>query len=362
MMGGSLRAWLALVAAGAFLGACAESQLLIHAAKQSPTGDAPASQTGGRFKVGDPYQIGGVWYYPAEDYGYGETGIASWYGKEFQGKPTANGEVFDMNKVSAAHRTLPMPSIVRVTNLDNGREIVVRVNDRGPFAHGRIIDMSRRGAQLLGFEMQGTAKVKVEIVADESRQIAEQMRAQNQAAADRNSGGGLRGPVPDAAPRGAVVAQALPVAGGGAVAAQPLPPPPAVGGAGIIASRPLAAPSLPPASSGGPVVTRGPATVISSAAREAVQGAPADTPVRIVASTGGNQIFVQAGAFANATNALRLQTQLQPLGPTTVNAAIVQGQNFYRVRIGPLDSVADADRVLERVIGAGNAQARVVVE
>jgi rare lipoprotein A len=84
--------------------------------------------------------------------------------------------------------------------------------------------------------------------------------------------------------------------------------------------------------------------------------------VRVVPNAGGNQIFVQAGAFASADNALRLQGQLRPLGQTTVNAAIVQGQNFYRVRIGPLASVAEADRVLERVIGAGNAQARVVVE
>jgi len=132
----------------------------------------------GVYKVGEPYQIGGIWYYPAEDYAYDETGIASWYGPDFHGKYTANGEVYDMNDLTAAHHTLPMPSLARVTNLDNGRSIVVRVNDRGPFAKGRILDMSRRGAQLLGFEQAGTAKVRVQILAQESKQLAAQMKAQ----------------------------------------------------------------------------------------------------------------------------------------------------------------------------------------
>src|SRR5690606_18692928 len=124
------------------------------------------------YKIGKPYRINGVWYYPGEDYGYSETGIASWYGPAFHGRPTANGEVFDMNALTAAHRTLPMPSMVRVTNLGNGRAVVLRVNDRGPFAHGRIIDVSRRAAQLLGFERQGTARVRVEILEAESRALA----------------------------------------------------------------------------------------------------------------------------------------------------------------------------------------------
>src|SRR6266853_3103044 len=124
----------------------------------------------GMYKVGNPYQIAGVWYRPAEDFSYDETGIASWYGEDFHGKYTANGEVYDLNALTAAHRTLPMPTIVQVTNLDNGRTIELRVNDRGPFARGRIIDVSRRGAQLLGFEPQGTAKVRVRIMVPETIQ------------------------------------------------------------------------------------------------------------------------------------------------------------------------------------------------
>jgi rare lipoprotein A len=126
----------------------------------------------GAYKVGNPYQVGKAWYYPKSDYGYDETGIASWYGPGFHGKSTANGETFDQNALTAAHRTLPMPSMVRVTNLENGRSIKLRINDRGPFKNGRIIDLSRRAADLLGFRRQGTAKVRVEIVGDESRALA----------------------------------------------------------------------------------------------------------------------------------------------------------------------------------------------
>src|SRR5580698_1169108 len=138
--------------------------LALAACSSSPSNDAGVPPGGGQgiYKVGNPYQIDGTWYYPSEDWNYNETGIASWYGEQFHGKYTANGEIFDLNQLTAAHRTLPMPTVVRVTNLDNGRSIEVRVNDRGPYARGRIIDMSRRAAQLLGFEGQGTAKVRVQ--------------------------------------------------------------------------------------------------------------------------------------------------------------------------------------------------------
>ena len=148
-----------------FLTSCAGDRLYLYS--QS----AAISGKGGSYKVGKPYKIAGQWYYPAEDYDYEEIGTASWYGEDFHAKYTANGEIYDMNTLTAAHRTLPLPSIVRVTNLENGRSLVLRVNDRGPFAKNRIIDVSKRGAQLLGFQAQGTAKVKVEILEKESRAL-----------------------------------------------------------------------------------------------------------------------------------------------------------------------------------------------
>lgn len=142
--------WLLAAAASVAVAGCTETKLASHALKEIQQYQQPPDKTAsGTYKVGKPYQINGVWYYPSEDYGYDETGVGSWYGPDFHGKPTANGEIFDQNGLTAAHRTLPMPSLVRVTNLENGRSIMVRVNDRGPFAHGRIIDLSRRSAQLL---------------------------------------------------------------------------------------------------------------------------------------------------------------------------------------------------------------------
>ena len=156
---------------GAYLlliGGCAETALVAHTAKKIRAISTPPIAKG-YYKVGTPYKIKGVWYYPKVDYSYDETGIGSWYGPNFHQKLTANGEIFDQNALSAAHRTLPMPSVVRVTNLQNGRALVVRINDRGPFAHGRIIDLSRRAAQLLGFKRQGIAKMRVELLPEESR-------------------------------------------------------------------------------------------------------------------------------------------------------------------------------------------------
>jgi rare lipoprotein A len=118
----------------------------------------------GFYKLGRPYQIDGRWYYPEFDPDYDRTGVASWYGEPFHGRPTANGEVFDRRVVTAAHPTLPLPSLVRVTNLDNGRELTIRVNDRGPFVGDRIIDLSQEAARQLGFERQGTAPVRVRFV------------------------------------------------------------------------------------------------------------------------------------------------------------------------------------------------------
>ena len=131
---------------------------------------APAAPPG--VKIGQPYQVMGKWYYPADDRGYDATGIASWYGPGFHALATANGETYDQDSVTAAHKTLPMPSYVEVTNLDNGRVLVVRVNDRGPFVDGRIIDLSRRSAQLLGVDKVGLARVRVRRVYPDAATVA----------------------------------------------------------------------------------------------------------------------------------------------------------------------------------------------
>ena len=160
----------AVVAAGLLVANCAKtnsrvdakygvsaSERVVQAGEAVPKG-------GGSYRVGKPYVVGGRTYVPKENTNYRAEGIASWYGDDFHGRRTANGEIFDMTSISAAHPTLPIPSYARVTNLANKRSLIVRVNDRGPFARDRIIDLSTRAAKLLEFHGHGVARVRVEYV------------------------------------------------------------------------------------------------------------------------------------------------------------------------------------------------------
>jgi len=137
-----------------------------YGVKASPrvANGANVPQGGGRFMVGQPYQVKGKTYVPKEDFGYNKTGLASWYGSAFHGRLTANGEVYDQQHLSAAHPTFPLPSYARVTNVDTGNSVIVRVNDRGPFHPGRIIDVSDKSAEMLDIKRTGTANVQVQYV------------------------------------------------------------------------------------------------------------------------------------------------------------------------------------------------------
>jgi rare lipoprotein A len=289
---------------------------------KEPQTAAPA----GGYKVGKPYQIQGVWYYPNEDFAYDETGIASWYGPDFHGKYTANGDVFDQNAVTAAHRTLPMPSIVKVTNLENGRSIEVKVNDRGPFAHGRILDLSKRAAELLGMDMQGTARVRVQVMADESRALALQLK----------SG--------DAPPIAAAPSVAL--------QAETLAPPKGVkqeAPGKTKSGKPAAPPPSAPAE-----------TAVAATPAEEDQRLAAQTPQQVAPKA--TQIYIQAGAFTRYDNANRVSSALSGVWPATISQVHTKAGPFFRVRLGPLASVSDADSLLEKVISSGYPDARVVVD
>lgn len=299
----------------------------LAACAQAPTGGGSGLPTSGIYKIGKPYQVNGVWYYPAEDFNYDETGVASWYGPGFHAKNTANGEIYDQNELTAAHKTLPMPSLVRVTNLDNGRSVVVRVNDRGPYANGRVIDMSRRGAQLLGFEGGGTAKVRVQILAEESRAIAAAARQGTPAPILAETDG----PVPKPVPRARIE-----VAG----PAGPTTGKPAAGNVG--------APVPPPATVAGSMVEGRfvPAPLVSQ------------MPVR-----GQENLYVQVGAFGSAENVARARARLAALGqPANVSSTRSGKLTLQRVRVGPLDSVDRADAVLNQIIQAGLTEAKIVVD
>jgi len=184
LKGAGLVRTLILIACGFWLTACASSgpKYPTLADRDAPRGErgrdgergrgAPAAvDRSGKPLRGTmkPYQVRGRWYTPREQPGYEEVGLASWYGAAHHGKPTATGERFDQWSISAAHKTLPLPCVVAVTNLDNGKTIRVRVNDRGPFVDGRIIDLSRAAAEELGFDRKGVTRVRVKYVGPAGR-------------------------------------------------------------------------------------------------------------------------------------------------------------------------------------------------
>ena len=344
------------------------------------------AETMGDYKVGRPYNIKGIWYYPRVDYDYRETGIASWYGPGFHGKQTANGEIYDQMALTAAHRTLPMPSLVRVTNLDNGRSIKVRINDRGPFKNGRIIDLSYRAAQLLDFVRAGTAKVKVEILEPESRRLA--AIAQGRQVADS---------APEAAPTVAVQAAPLePI-----VTADAATPPASAEQAGAADAgreggvrrgpvRPARSPQqiaargqgsrdgVASSRSGSIMAQRSLAMAptgsdqdglaLSGAARPAagvdtarLSAPPPDGTVMQLPVRRTN-IYIQAGSFLRLDYATRLSLRLGVLGPSKVVRAQVNNKQFYRVRLGPIASVEQADQLLDYMQSKGFTDARVIVD
>jgi rare lipoprotein A len=160
----------------------------------------PVPKGGGTYRVGKPYMVGGRMYVPEEDAGYRAEGLASWYGDDFHGRLTANGEVFDMASLTAAHPTLPMPCYARVTNLRNGKSVIVRVNDRGPYHGDRLIDVSNKAAELLEFKGNGVARVRVEYVG----------RAPLEGSDDRQLIATLRSGVPAPSPSTVRIASARP--------------------------------------------------------------------------------------------------------------------------------------------------------
>jgi len=310
---------------GLLLAGCAETTYVVEQSKAVSGNTTPRTP----YKVGNPYQVNGVWYYPAVDYNYDQTGIASWYGPGFAGHATASGEEYDQDALTAAHKTLPMPTLVRVTNLENGRQIQLRINDRGPFVNDRIIDLSRRGAQLLGMINNGTAKVRVQIMPEESRQLA------------LGLGAGEEGvPKPTAAPAPQVSTQAL----AAAPTVQPTVPPPAP----VIAAAPAPAPSSPT-----PPISVGLSGV----------PLPQPSPKVVQQPVHPTNIFIQAGSFLQVANAEHLKDKLsRKVGAARVIPVQVGAQKFYRVRVGPIATVDQADQMRDQVFALGHKDARIIVE
>ncbi|MEZ5996699.1 MAG: septal ring lytic transglycosylase RlpA family protein [Hyphomonadaceae bacterium] len=251
-----------------------------------------------RERVGPPYEANGRWYVPTPEPGYEQTGVASWYGPQFHGQRTANGEIYDQEALTAAHPTLPLNSLVQVTNLENGREVIVRITDRGPFVGERLIDLSHGAATVLGFEQAGRTRVHVRYLGPAPRRV--------------NADGST--PAPARAPSPAPTRQAQE----GPVSLLP----PAVETAALEAPPPPQAPAYTQAS------------------------------YQPAAAVGG--YFVQVGAFSDPSNARRVADAVAAAGPVVMDVRqTASGAELFRVRVGPWASGQEAEAARRTLAGMG---------
>jgi len=302
----ALERLLVLVFASAALAACSTMNL-----PDAPKTIGPAASP--HYKIGAPYKIDGRWYTPKVDEHYDETGLASWYGDAFHNKLTANGEIFDKRRISAAHKTLPLPTLVEVENLENGRKIVVRVNDRGPFVGDRVIDLSHAAADELGFTAKGLAKVRVRYVGETD----------------------------------VTALAALP----GDKATKPVK---------VAAKKePARAAATPDISSGDDDPL---ATLIANAtggARPAMAATPASASAIVSAAPLTQEFWVEIAQIKNLDELAKMRLDLPELGPVSVQADQAGGIG-QSLRIGPFLDEAIAALSLSRARAAGFGGARIL--
>ncbi|MGD9980703.1 MAG: septal ring lytic transglycosylase RlpA family protein [Hyphomonadaceae bacterium] len=277
----------------------AEAPAPVHTQQEpiGPVQSAPVSEQGAqpwleRERVGPPYEASGRWYVPTPEPGYEQTGTASWYGQQFHGRPTASGEPFDQNALTAAHPTLPIPSLVQVTNLENGREVIVRVNDRGPFVGNRLIDLSLGAAQALDFEQNGHARVHVRYLGPAPRRV--------------NADG-----------------------------------------------TPAPASTQVPAAPSPAVTEEGPRSLLPPPVDNVEL---ADAPVEAAPPPPVGGYFVQVGAYSDPANAQRVRAEIAAAGPVTIDVrSTPSGVELFRVRLGPWASREEADAARRTLSSLGYA-------
>ena len=285
-----------LLALTAVLPACAQLQFGAELAKQGIR-----TAAGGIYKIGKPYKIAGEWYYPRENTKYDNIGIASWYGPKFQGRRTANGEIFDMNLLTAAHPTLPMPVMVQVTNLENGRSMKLRVNDRGPFKKNREIDLSRRAAEILGFKDKGTARVRVKYL--------------HRAPLYNQRGQLISGDESDS----------------------------------FVFDKPYT-PTRDRYVSAAP---------ITDVETKSLDGQDLPSKKSVLPK---QKYYVQLGVFSRKDSAEALRQKLGQIGQVEVSELTSGGRQLYRVRVGPVNSRVDANILVDDVLDNGHQDAFILEE
>lgn len=363
----------------------------------------------GYYKVGTPYQIDDEWYYPQEQPDYDKTGIASWYGDAFHGKKTANGDTFDKNSLTAAHNTLPLPSMVRVTNLENNKTLILMVNDRGPFARGRVLDVSERAAQILGYHDKGIARVRVQFLEGQTKRLLADLPGQknkvpiiNKSAKSTPSNLQEWGDTHIDAEelKTAVIEQDIlelkPDINAGYVSpSEPInlmddslpeikissnnatPPKKMVVNVvddAISAEEPVKVKFIDEPSSELVIesdLAKMPEEPITNAKPEVIKPAVSekekmvekitDTEMPKAIVENFEEYFIQAGTFSNKENADRTEHALHALGDVSIERLIIKNRTLYRVKLGPIRDSDIAKLALNKVIKMGHADAMLII-
>lgn len=285
-----------------------EAQYGVRTSPRVVNGRGRIAKGGGHYKLGRPYKVAGRWYVPREDRNYDRQGIGSWYGDDFHGRVTANGEIFDMNGLTAAHPTFPLPSYAYVTNLDNGRTVMVRVNDRGPYVAGRIIDLSYASARAIGYADKGKGRVRVQYAGRAPMNGDD--RRERQFLTERANGQQNFSAVRQQAPRSVERSQTW-------------------------------SPTAYRSGHSNGVVSQ------SRQSRERLQSKGA--------------AYIQVGLFRDLENAERLRRDLAHVGAVEVAPMSSENGHIYRVRVGPIDAL-DAERTVATIAQRGVSDTRVVFE
>jgi rare lipoprotein A len=316
---------------------------------------------GGSFKLGSPYKVAGRWYVPREEPGYDREGIGSWYGDDFHGRKTANGEIFDKGALTAAHPTLPLPSYAYVTNLQTNRTVLVRINDRGPYVSDRLIDLSHASARALGYENAGHSRVRVRYAGRAPLNGDDRRERQYLAEQRWNTG---RDTTAVAAYRPPQAPITVP---------QPFPEgtPGRWSPTGYRSALVGKADPSPPRSR----ATLAPASVLPAAEFQPTASIPQRYQPPAPAALGGrrsdayapltglpSRAYVQVGIFRDRSNAERLRRELGNLGPMEVAPLSGnQGSEVYRVRLGPMSPPA-AQSAADQVTARGVTGSTIVYE
>lgn len=338
--------------------------LMLCACQGGGGGPSPKPPYAG-IKIGRPYQVYGIWYEPKYNAHYDETGVASWYGPGFHGGRTASGERFDQDALTAAHKTLPLPSIVRVTNLDNGLTTLVTVNDRGPFSHGRIIDLSRASATKLGVIRTGTARVRVQFLEKETREYVTNLGAGEQyaqmvlknvnptEAAEREEAGAR----PSLHVEGRMFAQDATPGGAQNFLPPSAPQPqqhPIPGGLPVALSDDDDKDDSDEFSMANDTHER------KAAPPRSVKTPPqpaAQSPFVSPANTG---FFIKVGTFSVQQNAYDLIDRLTDADAPQAMEVIINGKKYYRVMVGPYNSQDAAKNMLSKLTSLGISDAKII--